>query len=137
MNRNAIERAIVLLVATAIAVVVALTIRPTSPDNPARLAVLNDIVAGRAVGYTPFFIGYVAFAGFLIRWFGVQAVVWTQAALYVLIVLLSFETLCALDLDRRAAAAGALAVAIYPTITFTITRIHDTGPSCFLISAFA
>jgi hypothetical protein len=137
VNRIARERAIVVFVATAIAVVVALTIRPTSPDNPARLAVLDDIVAGRSVGYTPFSIGYVAFAGFLIRWFGVQAVVWAQAGLYVLTVLLSFETLGALDLDRRAAAAGALAVAVYPTITFTITRVLDTGTSCFFMSAFA
>jgi hypothetical protein len=123
--------------AVAIAAAVIISIRPSAPVTPLRLAVLNDILAGRSIAYTPYSVGYPAFAACAIRLFGTHGWVAAQGILYVATVLLSFATLCGLGVTRRAAFAGALTVALYPTILFTVTKFGDTGVSCFLLSMFA
>lgn len=136
-RKHAIDVGIALGAATAMAAVVALTISPSAPVSPLRVAVLNDIIAGRSVAYTPYPVGYFAFAAFAIRWFGMRGLAAAQGALYVATVLLAYATLCGLRVSRRAALVGALAVAVYPNMLFAITKFMDTGPSCFLLAAFA
>jgi hypothetical protein len=134
---RAIDVGIAFAAATALAAAVALTIRPSAPVSPLRVAVLNDIIAGRSIAYTPYPVGYIAFAAVAIRWFGMRGLAAAQGALYVATVLLAYATLCTLRVSNRVALAGALAVAVYPNMLFAITRFMDTGPSCFLLSAFA
>jgi len=136
-RQRAIDIGIALGAAAALAMAVAVTISPSAPVSPLRVAVLHDIIAGRSVAYTPYPVGYIAFAAFAIRWFGMRGLAAAQGALYVATVLLAYATLCGLRVSRRAALAGALAVAVYPNMLFAITRFMDTGPSCFLLSAFA
>ncbi len=136
LRQRFIGYGIPLIAATALAAAAAFTLSRSAPVSPLRVAVLNDIVAGRSVGYTPYPVGYIAFAAVAIRWFGMRGLVAAQAALYIATVLLSCATLRLLHVGSLAALAGALAVALYPNMLFAITRFMDTGPSCFLLSAF-
>jgi hypothetical protein len=135
-RQRAADLAIVLSGATGIAVAVALTIHPSTPDAPTRLVVLSDLLAGRSIAYTPYPVGYIAFAALAIRWLGMHGFVAAQGALYVATVLLSYDTLYGLRVSRHAALAGAFAVAVYPNLLFNIARLYDTGLSCFLVAAF-
>jgi len=136
-RKHAVDLGIVIGLAVALAAVVAFKIHFSEPVAPARVGVLNDLLQGRSIAYTPYPVGYIAFAAMVIRWFGNQGLVVVQGMLYVITVLLSYETLRSLRVSRGAALAGGLAVAVYPVLIFTITKFSDTTVSCFLVSLYA
>ena len=119
------------------ALVVAFAIRPALAGTPLRVAVVNDLLAGRSIAYTPYPVGYPLFAAMAMKALGMRGLSVAQAMLYVATVLFAWLTLNGFGVGRRLCAAGALAVALYPNLLFAITRFVDTVPSCFLMAAFA
>ena len=133
------KRDLLILLAASIAIAGAMgALAPFStPDSRGRIAFLEDIIAGRSIASAPYPLGYVGFAGLLIRAGGIPALIAGQATLYVLGVLLSYETLWGLGLRGGGPLWGALTVAAYPNLFLAITRFQDTGMSCFLLLLFA
>src|SRR5262249_33456576 len=121
-----IDLGIVLIATAALAGAVALSIAPSSPDSPTRLKVLDDFIAGRSISYTPYPIGYIVFAGLIMRWFGMHGLVVAQGVLFVATVALCYEILRSLALPRPATVGGALLVAIHPNLLTGITKFLDT-----------
>ena len=119
------------------AFVVVFAIRPSLAGTPLRLAVVNDLLAGRSIGYTPYSAGYPLFAAVSMKVAGMRGLSIAQAFLYIATVLFAWLALNGFGAGRRLCAAGALAIALYPNLLFAITRFVDTVPSCFLVAAFA
>ena len=124
-------------VAALLATIVALKVKFNFAGSPHRMEVINDIIAGRSIGYSPYSVGYHAFVAYALRWFGTKGVVAAQALLYCAVVLFSYLTLAGFPLAKRLALPGAIAVALYPNMLFSISRLVDTGAACFLLAAFA
>jgi hypothetical protein len=104
--------------------------------TPLRLAVVNDLLAGRSIAYTPYSVGYPVRGAFSMRHFGMRGLAMAQGAIYVATILFAYLTLRGFGVGRRLRAAGAVAVALYPSLLFAITRFVDTVPSCFFLAAF-
>jgi hypothetical protein len=128
---------LILGLASAMALVVVFAIRPSLAGTPLRLAVVNDLLAGRSIAYTPYPVGYPLFAALSMKAMGMRGLAMAQAVLYVATVLFAWLTLNGFGARRRLCAVGAIAIALYPNLLFAITRFVDTVPSCFLLAAFA
>ncbi|HYA17096.1 MAG TPA: hypothetical protein VEF06_06505 [Bryobacteraceae bacterium] len=127
---------IVLAAAILLALAAGSVLHFSAPVAPARLQVLNDVVAGRSVAYTPYPIGYIELAGHALRWNAKHGLTAIQGLLYILTVLLAFAVLRDLGAPGRWPLIGALAVAIYPNLLLTIARFQDTCISGFFMMAF-
>jgi len=136
-RRGWLDLPLILALASAMALVVAFAIRPALAGTPLRLAVVNDLLAGRSIAYTPYPVGYPLFAAVSMKDIGMRGLALAQAVVYVATVLFAWLTLNGFGAGRRLCAIGALAVALYPNLLFAITRFVDTVPSCFLLAAFA
>src|SRR5690349_20740602 len=126
MQRRLYDCVILLAVSTGMALAIVVLSRASAPSSPARLAVMDDVVAGRSIAYTPFPVGYLEFAGLLIRLYTVRGLIVAQAALYALTVFFSYGTLLGLGVRGWAPVLGALAVALYPNLFLSVTRVQDT-----------
>ena len=131
------EVLIVLAVSLVIAGTVGAVVPFSTPESVGRVAFLRDVVARRPIAAAPYPLGYVGFAGLLMRVGGTTILTASQAAVYVLTVLFSYATLIGLGVRDGWRVAGALAVAFYPNLLMAVTRFQDTGLTCFLLTVFA
>jgi hypothetical protein len=136
MRKSTIDLSILLAVSLGVAVLTGLLVGGSAPGAPARLTLLDDVVAGRSIAYTPYPVGYFEFAGQIIRGGGFRGLIIAQGAQYLLTVFLSYRILLGLGARGAAPLFGGLAVALYPNLFMSITRFQDTAISCFLLAVF-
>jgi 4-amino-4-deoxy-L-arabinose transferase-like glycosyltransferase len=125
-----------ILLASGLAAAVWLMVPYSAPVTGAHLRVLDDLIAGRQIAYTPYPVGYSYFAALSMRWGGMNGLFLANAVVYISTVVLTYSILRSLGLDR-AAFAGALAVACYPHLFLNVKKYIDTGFSALLLVAFA
>lgn len=131
-----IQAALLLAVASALSTIVWLKVPYSAPVTGGHLRVLEDLVQGRMVAYTPYSVGYLYFAALLIRVGGMSGLFLGNAFVYAATVLFAYATLRSLGL-QRAAFVGAMAVAFYPHLFLNVKKLLDTGFSAFLLVLFA
>jgi hypothetical protein len=137
MKQRPFDLPILLIVAITLAAAVVSLMHFSAPGAAARINVLNDVIAGRSIAYTPYPVGYFEIAGLAMRWNPAHGLPLVQAALYGLTVVLSWSILRQLEAPGAVPLIGALVVACYPNLLLTIARFQDTCISCFFMVFFA
>lgn len=127
--------ALLLLLAGSLALATWVRVPYSAPVTGGHLRLLDDLVAGRPVPYTPYSLGYWLLAARAIRLGGQNGLFVLNTLVYLGTVLLAYATLHALGL-RRAAFLGAAAVACYPHYFLAIKKLSTTGLSALLLVAF-
>ncbi len=131
ITRGGLRDFFVLLAVVSLIAAAALRFVPFStPITAGHLRVLEDLIHGHRVPYTPYALGYYVFSAVAVRFAGWSGLFVAQALVYAGIVFTGYLILRELGL-RRIAVWGALA--FYPNMPLNIKRYVDTEVISFFL----